>query len=123
MLYFLEEEVERERKEMIEAKREGREEERKRGREEERKRGRKQHGLFVVPGKSPPQTSTTFYMHYKRTTRGHYPLPTVFRDQGFLPYRQIRYYTNQHCLPDMNMKATTNSMKRSRYASTLSLII
>ena len=34
MLYFLEEEVERERKEMIEAKREGREEERKRGREE-----------------------------------------------------------------------------------------
>lgn len=105
MLYFLEEEVERERKEMIEAKREGR--------EEERKTGRKQHGLFVVPGKSLPQTSTTFYMHYKRTTRGHYPLPTVFRDQGFLPYRQIRYYINQHCLPDMSTKATTNSMKRS----------
>lgn len=70
------------------------------------------NGLFVVPGKSLPQTLATFYVHYKRTTRGNYPLPTVFRDQGILPYSQTRYYMNQHCLPDINMKATTNPMKR-----------
>lgn len=82
-------------------------EDRKKGREE----GSSMNGLFDV-GNHCPQTSTTFY-ELQVDNLWKSSITYIILGTRDLPYRQTRYYMNQHCLSDMNMKATTNLMKPS----------